>query len=201
LIRVAVAAASPVVRAGLEAILAEADGVRLVDARAEGELQEPADVLVLDIPPGADPEEAAHDAPPGPPLVVLSDDPDAAVLVGRGSARGVLPRDAAPDALVAAVVAAAAGLLVLPESAAPLLAEPQRATLRADVALDPPLTPREIEVLHLLADGLGNKGIARRLGISEHTVKAHVSAILGKLAAVSRAEAVAAGARLGLLML
>jgi DNA-binding CsgD family transcriptional regulator len=63
------------------------------------------------------------------------------------------------------------------------------------------LTPREIEVLGMLAEGLGNKTIARRLGISEHTVKFHVGSILAKLDASSRTEAVTLGARRGLIML
>ena len=70
--------------------------------------------------------------------------------------------------------------------------------------LEPPaeaLTPRETEVLHLLAEGLANKAIARRLDISEHTVKFHVNAILGKLDAQSRTGAVVRAMRLGWLPL
>ncbi len=63
------------------------------------------------------------------------------------------------------------------------------------------LTPREEEVLHLLADGLSNKAIALQLGISDHTVKFHVNAILGKLGAQSRTEAVVRATRMGLLVL
>ena len=63
------------------------------------------------------------------------------------------------------------------------------------------LTPREMEVLQLVAEGLPNKQIATRLGISDHTVKFHVDAILGKLGAHSRTEAVTRAARLGLLVL
>jgi DNA-binding NarL/FixJ family response regulator len=63
------------------------------------------------------------------------------------------------------------------------------------------LTAREIEVLTMLAEGEGNKQIARRLGISEHTVKFHVGSILGKLNASSRTEAVTAGLRQGLIVL
>ena len=68
-------------------------------------------------------------------------------------------------------------------------------------ALVEPLTPREAEVLQLLAEGLTNRRIAERLGISEHTAKFHVNAILGKLGARSRSEAIAQAARLGLLLL
>lgn len=68
-------------------------------------------------------------------------------------------------------------------------------------ASDDPLTPREREVLHLLAAGLGNKEIAGRLAISDHTAKFHVSQILAKLNAVSRAEAVSIAMRRGLVPL
>ena len=63
------------------------------------------------------------------------------------------------------------------------------------------LTPREVEVLRLLADGLGNKEVALRLGISDHTVKFHISSILAKLGAGSRTEAVTLGIRRGLILL
>jgi DNA-binding NarL/FixJ family response regulator len=72
---------------------------------------------------------------------------------------------------------------------------------RAAGAPTQPLTRREIEVLGMLAEGLANKNIAARLGISEHTVKTHVASILTKLDAFSRAEAVAIGARQGLILL
>ena len=63
------------------------------------------------------------------------------------------------------------------------------------------LTPREGEVLRLLADGLGNKDIAVKLGISEHTIKFHIHSLLGKLGAASRTEAVTRGLRSGLIEL
>jgi DNA-binding NarL/FixJ family response regulator len=61
------------------------------------------------------------------------------------------------------------------------------------------LTPREHEILRLVSSGLGNREIAKRLAISEHTVKFHVSSILGKLGADSRTEAVSQGIRKGLI--
>ena len=70
-----------------------------------------------------------------------------------------------------------------------------------DSQLPEPLTPRETEVLDLLADGLGNKEIAARLNISEHTIKFHIRSILGKLGASSRTEAVSRGLRSGLIEL
>ncbi|HEY8233389.1 MAG TPA: LuxR C-terminal-related transcriptional regulator, partial [Vicinamibacteria bacterium] len=89
------------------------------------------------------------------------------------------------------------GLLVLDESFGETVVRP---TPPAD-ALVEPLTPRETEVLQLLAEGLTNRRIGERLAISEHTAKFHVNAILGKLGARSRGEAIAHAARLGLLLL
>ncbi len=72
---------------------------------------------------------------------------------------------------------------------------------RLDRVVREPLTARETEVLTMLAEGLGNKRIAARLGISEHTVKFHVASVLGKLSATSRTEAVTIGVRAGLIMI
>ena len=71
----------------------------------------------------------------------------------------------------------------------------------ADVPAEPPLTNRERQVLGLLADGLGNKQIAARLGISANTVKTHLELLFDKLGVSSRTEAVATAARRGLLLL
>ena len=132
-----------------------------------------------------------------PVLVVLWSEDQAREALAAG-ARGVLTREALRDHLPAAVQAMADGLVVVD----PALSD---AVLRRAPAGGPPLveplTPRETEVVSLLAEGLGNRAIAARLGISEHTAKFHVNAILGKLSAQSRAEAVAVAARLGLLVL
>jgi len=114
----------------------------------------------------------------------------------------VLPRQAAPEEIVGAVEAAAAGLIALHPAAAESIWSLLPAPVRTTVApAGQALTPREIEVLGMMAEGLGNKTIARRLGISEHTVKFHVGSILTKLNASSRTEAVTLGARQGLIML
>jgi two-component system, NarL family, response regulator YdfI len=111
----------------------------------------------------------------------------------RAGARAALPRFSAPDEVAAAVQAVAAGLLVLH----PDLAD----SLEPVYAAGTPLTPRERQVLSMLADGLGNKTIAARLTISDHTVKAHVAAIFEKLGVSTRAEAAALGLRRGLIAL
>jgi len=131
-----------------------------------------------------------------PPLVVLAATAADGADALRAGARSILLRGAAADAVAGALVAAARGLSVLdPELAGAWLRPPGPA------AAGEGLTPREREVLALLAEGLGNKGIAARLGVSDHTAKFHVNAILGKLGVDSRAEAIVHAARLGLVTL
>ena len=114
----------------------------------------------------------------------------------------MLPRDTDPSVAVAAARAAAAGLVAVLREAAPALASAESArSWRVEEDPSPHLSPREREVLRLLAAGTGNKGIAMRLAISEHTVKFHVASILAKLHASSRTEAVTEGIRRGLVML
>ncbi|MBI4498835.1 MAG: response regulator transcription factor [Chloroflexi bacterium] len=113
-----------------------------------------------------------------------------------------VPRDASGEELGAAVAAVARGLIALHPGLALRLAEAGSAPLPGGPATPgADLTPREREVLHLVAQGLPNKAIAAHLGISEHTVKFHVASVLAKLGAASRAEAVRLGARRGLIVL
>ena len=141
---------------------------------------------------------------PVPPLVLVADLPAAAAADWlRAGARAVLPHHATPEQIAAAVHGAAAGLVSLPAQTAGELLEERPGALRRPPP--PPasnvLTPREAEVLAMLAEGLGNKSIARRLGLSEHTIKTHVAAVLQKLSASTRTEAVAVGVRRGLVVL
>ena len=140
-------------------------------------------------------------------MLLVGDEPEAARAISAGRAWGLLAPDASPDALQAAVRALAEGLVV----ASPGLAEALLALPRAGSGLafstarkslegeEPPedLTPREAEVLGMAAQGLTNKQIALGLGISEHTVKFHMSAVFDKLNVSNRAEAVRKGARSG----
>ncbi len=113
-----------------------------------------------------------------------------------------LPADnPSPAQLVAALEAAAAGLVVIHPAGVDSVAPPVAAASQPLAELAEPLTPRENEVLQMLAGGLANKEIAARLAISEHTVKFHVASILGKLGAGSRTEAVALGIRRGIVLL
>ncbi|HEX2347849.1 MAG TPA: response regulator transcription factor [Ktedonobacterales bacterium] len=134
----------------------------------------------------------------------LSQTAELARLVATdGLGFGALPRDAATDEIVAAVTAAASGLTALDRGLALEAFAGLARRARAEPVSEPtePLTTREREVLQLLAQGIPNKQIAQRLSISEHTVKFHVSAIMTKLGAASRTEAVTTAARRGLLLL
>ncbi|BDG04541.1 response regulator transcription factor [Anaeromyxobacter oryzae] len=130
------------------------------------------------------------------PVLALAADEAQAAEALRAGARGVIFRGAPPEVLAAAAIAAARGLEVLDPALAGGFVRPPEAP-----EPDEPLTPREREVLALLAEGLANKAIASRLGISEHTAKFHVNAILSKLGAGSRAEAIVRAARMGLVVL
>jgi DNA-binding CsgD family transcriptional regulator len=133
-------------------------------------------------------------------LVLLLDDPARMVEALQAGAAAVLPLSAEAAEIGAALAAAARGLKLLPGDALGLLL-PERPATSDDGEAGGVLTARERDVLTALADGASNKAIARRLGISFHTVKFHVASILAKLDAESRTEAVAQAARLGLVML
>ena len=133
------------------------------------------------------------------PVVALLPDESNAANAWAAGARGLLLRDAPAENLAAAVVAAAQGLAVIEPAFAAALLPAARDRLPTQPFED--LTPRELQVLQRMAEGQSNKAIARALGISEHTVKFHVNAILGKLSAESRTEAVVRATRLGLILL
>jgi two-component system, NarL family, response regulator YdfI len=211
-IRVLVVARSELERAGLEALLAARGHVpvgggsaTLAEARRrleEGSVQAVQVVLAL-VERGADPPRLAlppDAAAEAPALVVLGESLPRgwAVRAVRAGVRAVLSRTASAEAIAAAVEAAAAGLVVLPPDA---LAEVPQGTAARSVAPPEPLSAREAQILALLAEGLVNKQIAARLGISRHTVKTHLAALFHKLGVSTRAEAVAAGARAGVILL
>jgi DNA-binding NarL/FixJ family response regulator len=131
-------------------------------------------------------------------LVALLPDENHATEAWTAGALGLLFRNADAESLVAALRAVDSGIAALdPQLAAVLITA--RATSLPPTAGG--LTPREVDVLTLVAEGLPNKSIASRLGISDHTVKFHVNSILGKLNAQSRTEAVMQATRQGLLPL
>jgi DNA-binding NarL/FixJ family response regulator len=216
--RVAIVAAAPAVRDRLETVVRSAGSLAVsavaasVDALASTAGLASSEVVLLHVGAGI----GARDLDAMPPIPVV-------VLTGRGvgtavlpailaaGVRGILPDDATSEEVAAALEAATAGLVVVPpEMVNDLVASrapagdgaPDFAAARPQSSVAAPsLTPREREILSMLAEGLPNKLIAARLAISEHTVKTHLEAIFDKLGTSTRAEAVAVGVRRGLLLL
>jgi NarL family two-component system response regulator YdfI len=211
-IRVFLIAASPLARAALQNRL-KAQSVKIVgsaaaiDALGSDLSDTQADVLVVDA-SGEAPEAiieslAESDLAAEIPIVVLTEaaSPAASVQALHAGIRAVLPGEISTDQLAVALQAAAAGLVVLHPTEIPAAFPAATPASQSLAELPEPLTRREREVLQMLAAGLANKEIAARLNISDHTAKFHVAAILGKLGAATRTEAVALGIRRGLVLL
>jgi two-component system nitrate/nitrite response regulator NarL len=194
--RVAIVTRDPLVHAALRARLATIEDVWLVDDPSR------ASVLLWDPPapaPGELPTLPAHGGSPTV-LAIVDESADPMPLLAAG-VRGLLRRNADGQRLRAAILAAELGLTVLDEDPADALVaawSPDERTPRTELDR---LTPREREVLELLADGLSNRSIGQKLGISSHTVKFHVDALLDKLSARSRTQVVVKAVRQGLLEL
>ena len=204
-IRIAVAATSAVRRAGLESIirshaefhLAGSFGAvaSLVSFARSTEL----DVIVIDT-------DSIRDLllePTSDAAIVLLTEVTEARSISRSLRSGVgaiLSRESDPDDVLSAIYASYDGLVLLStptaESLAALFGDQP---LGVEAELSEEITSRETDVLRMLAQGLVNKDIASRLGISEHTVKFHISSILDKLGASTRTEAVTLGIRRGLI--
>ena len=196
---VSVIAALPSVRLGLADMLSGHGHTVMPEEESTD-----ATVWVLDAPsaPALDALTAQRYSDSPRVAVVLSDDVSMPMVLARAGLRGwaCLARDVDADQLDLAVRSAEAGLVLLDlPNATTSLALP--ASLTATAPLTEPLTARELQVLQLVAQGLPNKGIARRLGISENTAKFHVASLCGKLGASSRTEAVTIAARRGLILL
>jgi NarL family two-component system response regulator YdfI len=206
--RVLIAAASESTRSWFAAFLPRTEALSIVgivalDGDLTARLQELSpDVVVLEA-THADGEDVAQIVERvGDPLVDIvilrngdTRNDDQSDLI-RAGVRAILAHQPTSTELEAVIRAVEAGFVVLePGSLVPAM------TMTSTELAAPPLTPREIEVLNALAEGHGNKQIAARLGISEHTVKTHLAAIFEKLEASNRTEAVMAGARLGLVLL
>jgi DNA-binding NarL/FixJ family response regulator len=198
-LRLLVVGEDALARAGLRALAEGAFLGVILDiapAELEGRTDHDADVAVWDVGPHGS-LAGLHALAKRLPVVALLWSEDQAPEALAEGARAVLLREHLEGRLVPAIEAALAGLVTLDEPLAETALRP-RSPARS---LAEPLTPREAEVLQLVAEGLTNRRIGERLGISEHTAKFHVNAILGKLGAGTRSEAVAAAARLGLLLL
>jgi NarL family two-component system response regulator YdfI len=203
-IRVLLAAASTVRRAGLEALVKKVPLLQLAGslhnalAVTQYAAQLQPDVVLLDL----ENETPTHESAMFP-VVTLIDEPSAdwTAHALRSGVKAILPRDSGMEEILAAIQAAHAGLVLLDANVIQNLASRIPApSAQPAQALDD-LTPREIEVLRMLAEGLGNREMAARLGISDHTVKFHISSILDKLGAATRTEAVTMGIRMGIILL
>ena len=204
LLRVLVVCRDRLSRAGLAAVLDQRSGLTVVGQIAgDDNTLLPLDIYVPDVivwdvswetssavnSLGLLPEDA-------PTVLALAVTSDQAAQARAAGAQALLSRDASPEALAAAAVALSHGLQVTDPALSGVSAAATPAPGSASL-----FTPREQDVLKLLAEGLPNKGVASRLEVSEHTVKFHVNSIMGKLNAQSRTEAVTLATRLGLLPL
>ena len=197
MIRVMIVDDHPIVRRGLTQVLEGSEGLEVVGALAtareaiEAVVELRPDVVLMDVsmPGGMDGVAATREVlrrrPATRVIMLTSYSEDATVLAALDAgASGYLLKEAEPDEVVRGIRAAA-------EGGAPLSPQVARVVLgdRRPAAAAEPLTARESEILALVGDGLANKQIARRLGISEKTVKAHLTSIFQRLGVASRTEA------------
>ncbi len=200
----------PLTRAGLAALLSDSDDFVVV-GRVPGDthLVEELDIYSPDaalwdlswepsLTREASIEPLRAVAETGLPVVVLLAGDELALAAWSANARGFLMRSSPQEVILAALEAALEGLVVIDPALSPVLLTTPRPI---DSTPEEPLTARELEVLRLLAEGHSNRGIAHQLSISEHTVKFHINAIMTKLNAQSRTEAVVRATRLGLISL
>ncbi|WP_445638356.1 Helix-turn-helix transcriptional regulator [Nostoc sp. DSM 114161] len=205
MIRVMVVAASSVMRAGLSAVVSSNPQLTVVASASDLDVvskeieQLQPDVVLLDL--GSNPESiwSKLQLIQEQQIIAIAEDIDGIDLEAafRLGIQGILSSTSTEAEIIAGVEAVASGLVVLHPDVLQLL------PMREKTVPNPvqTLTHREMEVLGMLGYGLGNKAIAKRLQISEHTVKFHVSSIFQKLGVSTRVEAVTAGVRLGLIML
>ena len=208
LLRVAVLSALRSRRDQLVALLDDAREIECVGTAAMvaelGRLTATPDAIIVD---GSDVESLealVQSNSPVAPFVILSDELEHEIGVRALLAGGVAILERNPSAahLIAALRAAVSGLAVLsPTHAVALMDSPVNIDTPRSAEWIQPLTPRELQILRMLSDGLPNKSIAAELQISEHTAKFHVGQILAKLGAESRTEAVTIGIRHGLVMI
>jgi DNA-binding NarL/FixJ family response regulator len=208
-LRIVVADDHAVVRAGLGALLSAVDGYELIGEAATGTEAVRAavtlhpDVLVMDIQmPGMSGIDATREisrVAPGVAVLMLTmfEDDESVFAAMRAGALGYVLKGAPPTDMIRAIGAVAAGEAIfgtgVARRALAYLTAP-----RPDTTAFPELTPREREVLSLIASGLGNAAIAARLGLAANTVSNHISNIFGKLQVASRAEAIVRARSAGL---
>ncbi|HLO18083.1 MAG TPA: response regulator transcription factor [Anaerolineales bacterium] len=187
MIRVLLNVSSPALRAGLRALLSSDNTVKIINDSLNDDTE--ADVVVTSASHASFSGNEVSDTSSAATLFLSDDQLNVRELNRSFRVWGILPTDASADELTAAVHALSQGLIV---GTSTLLFESE-----SEPSSRGPLTERESEVLGLLAKGLANKQIAVALGISEHTVKFHVSSIYTKLNVTNRTEAVREGLRGG----
>jgi two-component system NarL family response regulator len=203
-IKILIADDHPVVRAGLAALISQGPDMLVVAEASNGReliaefMRHRPDVALVDLRmpemDGADAITAIREQAPSARLIVLTtyDDDEDILRSLRAGARAYMLKDSPRDELLAGIRAVHQGLTLIPPAIAAKLAE--------TVGV-PSLTPRELEVLGLAGAGNSNKEIARALFITEGTVKSHINALLGKLEASDRTQAVTIALKRGLLRL
>ena len=209
-LRVAIVDDHPMFRMGLAAAIDDMDGIELVgDAQRADQVPNlvattSPDVLLLDVrlPDGSGLEVnrwvAAHHPDVRVVMLTMSEDSDTALTALRDGASGYLVKGAGPQRVEGALRAAAAGDVVLDQSLALAVSELVAARRAPPSRPFPELTDREFDVLSLLAEGMDNQAIARRLILSPKTVRNHVSNVFAKIHANDRPHAVVLARRMGL---
>lgn len=197
MIRVRITASTPVAAAGLETMLLQSGRCEVVKGSGVS-----ADVLLIDVGSSFRQTVTRSGSESSAARVLIADEIGRRELIAalHSGVLAVLPSGCGAEELIAAIEAAAAGLAAFtPEQLEMLL--PSAIADELEDSVNEALTPRESEVLELLAQGLSNKAIATTLHVSEHTVKFHVSSIIAKLGVAGRTEAVTRGLRDGLILL
>lgn len=204
--RVIVVGDDPLARAGLANLLIETAEIEVMaqvdQSMVEGYAAFAPDIVLWDLGWSSGPsgwkDALTRLVELGASVVALVPDPSQTMEAWSAGARGMLSRDASPTWIMTALNAVNEGLVVVdPSLMRPLLpAQDEHSAYEIEE-----LTKRELEVLNLVAEGLSNRSIAAELQISDHTVKFHVNAILRKLRAQSRTEAVVRATRSGLILL
>jgi len=201
-VRVLVADDHPVFREGFAALLGNIDGVEVIGTASDGDEAVAAardlapDVIVMDVQmPGMDGLEATRvvlaERPETGVVVLTMSEEDATVFAAiRAGARGYLLKGAEPEEVVRAITTVAGGGVVFGAVLAHRIADFFASAPSAAESRFPTLTARELEVLNLVAAGLSNAQIAGRLYLSQKTVRNHVHAVLTKLQATDRAQAI-----------
>lgn len=202
-----------IVREGLRLILETAVDIEVIGEAADGAealqlvAQQPPDVVLMDLRmPGMDGltaiEHLQRDHPEVAVVILTTYNEDDLMLRGlQAGAKGFLLKDTVRETLLDTIHAAAKGESLLgADVMARLLMQTQRGGSRMPVTKDNPLTDRELQTLQAVAAGETNKGIALQLGITERTVKAHLTSVYNKLGVDSRAAAIAVAAQNGWLI-